>query len=74
MEPRDADETWGKVGGEVVPVPVIAPVEAAEATLFEALWSLQLRLWTQMIETWCGQAGDLLAFELRWASVQTKSA
>ena len=29
MEPRDADETWGKLGGEVVPGPVIAPVEAA---------------------------------------------
>ena len=64
MEPRDADETWGKLGGEVVPVPVIAPVEAAEATLFEALWLMQLRLWTQMIETWCGDGqGDRLAFE-----------
>jgi hypothetical protein len=62
MEPRDADETWGKLGGEVVPVPIIAPVEAAEATLLEALWLMQLRLWTQMIETWCGHSRDRPAF------------
>ncbi len=53
MEPKVADETWGKLGGEVVPVPVLAPPEIAEVTLFEALWLMQLRLWLQIAETWC---------------------
>jgi len=53
MEPKVADETWGKLGGEVVPVPVLAPLEIAEVTLFEALWLMQLRLWLQIAETWC---------------------
>ena len=52
MERKLADETWGKLGGEIVPVPVVAPVEVAELMLFEALWLLQLRLWLEVIEAW----------------------
>jgi hypothetical protein len=61
MEPKLADETWGKLGGEIVPVPVVAPPEIAELLLFEAAWLFQLRLWLDLIEAWWapGREGDL---------------
>jgi hypothetical protein len=52
MEPELADETWGKLGGEITPVPVVAPPEIAELMLFEAIWLFQLRLWLDLIEAW----------------------
>ena len=52
MEPELADETWGKLGCEITPVPVVAPPEMAELMLFEAIWLFQLRLWLDLIEAW----------------------
>jgi hypothetical protein len=56
MEPKLADETWGKLGGEIVPVPVVAPPEIAELLLFEAVWLFQLRLSLDLIEAWWAPA------------------
>ena len=28
MEPQLADETWGKLGGEITPVPVVVPASS----------------------------------------------
>ena len=56
VEPKEADETWGKLGGELMPVPAVAPPEFAQVTLFEAIWLMQLRLWLQIAEIWLGPA------------------
>ena len=56
IEPETADQTWGKLGGELIPAPVVVPPVLAPVTLLETIWRLQLRLWVTVVEA-CWAAG-----------------